>query len=303
MNNPLFTLPESPLQTIYHPLLKKQQLTLQVKRDDLLHPLISGNKWRKLKYNLLLMQKSMQEKHQKTVLTFGGAFSNHIYATAAAGKLFGFNTIGVIRTDALDPCNSTLRFAKACGMRLIAVDRKTYRKRHEAAYQQQLLATYNHAYLIPEGGTNHLATKGVQDLVKSLPEHDYLLSAVGSGGTLAGLINASDTAKVLGVAVLKQADYLRQEINALTAEAQCQWQLLTQFHGGGYGRFSPELWQFCQTMHQQHQLPLEPIYTGKLFYALWQLIEQGYFKANSRIIAIHTGGLQGLQGLRYRGLI
>jgi len=290
------------LQTIACSLLTDKKITLSIKRDDLLHPLISGNKWRKLKYNLV----RMQQLGKSELLTFGGAFSNHIHACAAAGKEFNLTTHAIVRGPALDTNNPTLKFAKQCGMQLHAVNRLAYRQRHDKTYLAALQAQFPNAYILPEGGTNQFAIEGCKELAQSLPEHDYLICPTGSGGTLAGVIEgSSNKTNILGIAVLKQADYLRNEIQFLSpkAKSQSNWQLLTQFHGGGYGRFSAELWQFCQYMQQQHQLPLEPIYSGKMMYALWQLIGDDYFAPGSKIIALHTGGLQGLEGLKYRELI
>lgn len=288
----------TPIQQIDSELLKKRNLFVGIKRDDQLHPLLSGNKWRKLKYNLL----RMQSLGKTELLTFGGAFSNHIHACAAAGKLFNMPTRSIIRGPDLDPNNPTLQFAAQCGMQLQAVTRLEYKKRHDLAYLTQLQQRHPNAYILPEGGTNQAALVGCKELAQSLPEHDYLICPTGSGGTLAGFIEGSTTStQVLGVAVLKQAQYLIDEIKTLSLKAsqQTNWQLLTQFHDGGYGKFSAELWQFCQQMQSQQQLPLEPIYSGKMMYALWQLIEQDYFPSGSKIIAVHTGGLQGLAGLKY----
>ena len=289
-------------QPISNKLLAEKNITLNIKRDDLLHPVISGNKWRKLKYNLA----RMQQQGKTELLTFGGAFSNHIHACAAAGKEFNLVTHAIVRGPDLDLNNPTLKFAKQCGMQLHVVNRLEYRQRNDKAYLSALQARFPNAYILPEGGTNEFALEGCKELAQSLPEHDYLICPTGSGGTLAGLIEgSSNKSTLLGIAVLKQADYLRDEIRALSPRAKSQnnWQLLTQFHDGGYGRFTSELWQFCQYMLQQYQLPLEPIYSGKMMYALWQLINNDYFPSGSKIIAIHTGGLQGLDGLKYRGLV
>ena len=292
----------SPLKQIDGDNLKKRNLFLSIKRDDLLHPSINGNKWRKLKYNL----SAMQTQKKSELLTFGGAFSNHIYACAAAGRLLNFKTHGIIRGPKLDLNNPTLQFAQHCDMQLHPVTRLEYKERNNTDYIIQLQKQFPNAYILPEGGTNKAALQGGKELAQSLPDADFIICPTGSGGTLAGLIEGSNKAtKVLGIAVLKQAEYLIKEIKILSqaAREQNNWQLLTEFHGGGYGKFTPELWQFCQTMQAQYQLPLEPIYSGKMMYALWQLIEQDFFPAGSRIIAIHTGGLQGLNGLRYRKLI
>ena len=189
--------------------LKKRNIYLGVKRDDLLHPLISGNKWRKLKYNLAHMKKLKKTE----LLTFGGAFSNHIHACAAAGKEFNLTTHAIVRGPELDHHNPTIQFAKQCGMQLHVVNRLEYRQRNDPDYLNSLQARFPSAYIIPEGGTNSLALLGCQELVNTLPEHDYLICPTGSGGTLAGLIEGSETAtQVIGIAVLKQADYLNEEI-------------------------------------------------------------------------------------------
>ncbi|GAB0110888.1 1-aminocyclopropane-1-carboxylate deaminase/D-cysteine desulfhydrase [Pseudoalteromonas distincta] len=299
----LFTINENNLiQHIDNEFLKNKKVYLGVKRDDLLHPLISGNKWRKLKYNLA----HMKELNKTELLTFGGAFSNHIHACAAAGKEFNIQTHAIIRGPELDSNNPTLQFAKQCGMQLHVVNRIEYKQRYDQRYLEALQGRFPNAFIIPEGGTNEHALLGCKELVHSLPEHDYLVCPTGSGGTLAGLIEGSEAnTHIIGIAVLKQAQYLNAEVKKLSSKAKKQdnWQLLTDFHDGGYGKFSPALWQFCQEMNHTYNLPLEPIYSGKMMYALWKLIEQDYFPPGSKIIAVHTGGLQGLNGLKYRGLI
>lgn len=291
--------PESPLQPLRDPLLTKHGVRLSIKRDDLLHPIIHGNKWRKLKYNLVAFAQSGKSE----LLTFGGAFSNHLYASAAAGKIFRIPTHAIVRGPQLDEYNPTLRFARACGMRLHPVTRIEYRQRNCPEYLEQLQQRFSKAYILPEGGTNAAALKGVAELAQSLPEHQFLACATGSGGTLAGLLSGHTQTQVLGIAVLKNAEYLQQEITQFQPQPNRDWRLLCDHHDGGYGHFSPELWRFCQWFERTHKVPLEPIYSGKMMYALWQLIEQGYFPDGSHIIAIHTGGLQGRMGLRYRGLI
>jgi 1-aminocyclopropane-1-carboxylate deaminase len=297
-----FDWPESPIQLIQSPSIKKQKLIVRVKRDDLLHPTINGNKWRKLKYNL----KSMYDSNKNAFITFSGAFSNHLYASSIAAKLYNIKGHVILRGPNIDEKNPTIKMARACNMKLHAVNRITYRQRNDHEYQNEIRAQFPNCYLIPEGGSNLAALKGVQELAQSLPKSDYIISPTGSGGTLAGLIDGSAaTSIILGIAVLKNAEYLNQDILTLSTKAKTQknWQLLLDYHDGGYGKFSPELWLFCQNIRRTYNLPLEPIYSGKAFYALWRLIDQGYFPAHSSITFVHTGGLQGLDGLRYRQLI
>lgn len=290
-------LPESPLQTIHHPLLKQHNITLVVKRDDLLHPLIQGNKWRKLKYNLLHMQQSGVSE----LVTFGGAFSNHLYATAMACKTFAITGHAIIRGPQLDENNPTIKMARACGLSLHPVTRIEYRQRHQPDYLNTLQHQFPDAFIIPEGGSNSLALNGVKELAQQLPKSDYVMTAVGSGGTLAGLAQGlTPETQLIGVAVLKGAEYLAAEIRTmLDGKESAAWHLEHDFHHGGYAKVTPELLQFCHTMKQHYRLPLEPIYTGKLFYALFSLVAQGQFPSGATITAIHTGGLQGLDGLRY----
>lgn len=297
----------SPLQKIEHPLLDFWQLTLFVKRDDLLHPEISGNKWRKLKYNLLEARRQ-QIKH---IISFGGAYSNHIHALAAAGFHFGFKTTAIIRGESYYANNPTLKKALAWGMELQFVTRQEYKQRAESAYLQTLQSEYPHAFIVPEGGSNRFAIRGVMEAMQEIQQQanlpvDHILTPTGSGGTLAGLVAGAAQSqlktKVTGIAVLKNALYLNQEISALLQQAKINknnnWRLQTEFHHGGYAKVPVELNHFCEQFSLQTGIPVEPIYTGKMFYALFKLIEQGYFNRGENIVALHTGGLQGLAGLK-----
>lgn len=293
---------EAPLQQLKHPLLDEQNIELWVKREDLLHPAISGNKWRKLKYNL----QQAHSENKDTLLTFGGAYSNHIAATAAAGQEFGFKTIGIIRGEEHEPLNPTLQFATACGMQLHYISREKYRLKDDAEFLEELSQKYNQPYLIPEGGTNTLAVKGCTEIIQDINiAYDYICCACGTGGTIAGIIAGLDGGKqVLGFPALKGGAFLQQEIEALilkyNGKKYSNWQLLTDYHFGGYAKVKPELLDFIHTFQKQHSIPLEPIYTGKMFFGLFDLIKQGYFKSGSRIVAIHTGGLQGNAGFKER---
>lgn len=278
------------------------QLELYIKREDLLHPEISGNKWRKLKYNL---QEAKRLQHQ-TLLTFGGAYSNHIAATAAAGKTYGFNTIGIIRGEGHLPLNPTLRFATFCGMQLQYISREAYREKDNPDFLQELSARYSQPYILPEGGTNNLALKGCTEVVKDIAiNYDYICCASGTGGTVAGIIaGLAGEKQVLGFPALKGGDFLQEDIRQLVYNYNgsefSNWQLITDYHFGGYAKVKPELLAFIQTFQRQHHIPLEPIYTGKMIYGIFDLIRQGYFPKGSRIIAIHTGGLQGNAGFKER---
>jgi len=268
-------------------------VSLTIKREDQIHPFVSGNKFRKLKYNLI----QAKSDNYDTLLTFGGAFSNHIAAVAAAGKEQGFKTIGIIRGDELfEHQNPTLLFAKSCGMRLEFISRENYRLKMEAFFIDQLKQQFGDFYLIPEGGTNELAVKGCKEiLIEADSQFDYICCAVGTAGTIAGLINsAKPQQKVLGFPALK-GDFLQEEICKFAASGN--WELISDYHFGGYGKINEDLIRFINAFHNQTKIPLDPIYTGKMVYGIADLIHQGYFPKESKILAIHTGGLQGISGM------
>lgn len=267
-------------------------IQVDIKREDLLHAQISGNKFRKLKYNLI----KARQLNQRTLLTFGGAYSNHIAAVAAAAHEFGFNSIGIIRgeelADKIDQ-NPTLHKAQQHGMQLHFVSRADYRRKTESEFIQQLIEQYGEFYLIPEGGSNHLAVQGCAEILTThdRQQFDYVCCAVGTGGTLAGIIESSAPSQtVLGFAALK-GDFLQAEIQQWTAKTN--WRLISDYHCGGYAKTTPALLHFIQQFYQRTGIPLEPIYTGKLMFGLMDLIQRGHFAPHSRILVIHTGGLQG----------
>lgn len=285
----------SPLQRLSSTLLQEKQIELYVKRDDLIHPLLSGNKWRKLKYNLLEAKKLQKN----SLLTFGGAYSNHIHATAAAGKLFGFQTIGIIRGEPHEPLNRTLQFAVEQGMQLDYLDRQTYRLKTSEIVIQSLKEKYGDFYLLPEGGSNALALPGCAEIIDELNAqlqsgYDYVCTASGSGGTLAGLISGKPSCELLGFAVLKGADFLIDDVKKLLGDnSQDNWQILLNYHFGGYAKKDQQLLDFCHQFEKDFTIPIEPIYTGKMFYGIFDLLKKDFFPNGSRIVAIHTGGLQG----------
>ena len=276
-----------PYQTLQLP----QPVQLTIKRLDLIHPQISGNKFFKLKYNLL----AAQQQGFSQVLTFGGAFSNHIAATAFAAQHFGFQSIGMIRGEELasQQFNPTLQTAQDLGMQLNFVSRTKYRLRHQAEYLQQLQQQYPQAFIIPEGGSNALAIQGTQEILSpdDLENYDVICCAVGTGGTLAGIIeSSSEQQHVLGFSALK-GDFLKHDIQQWTDKSN--WSLTDAYCCGGYAKITPKLLHFMQQFEQQHHIPLEQVYTAKMMMGLLDLIQYHHFPAHTRILAIHTGGLQG----------
>lgn len=271
---------------------------LYVKPEYLNHKYISGNKLRKLKYNLLEAKKL----GFKTLLTFGGAFSNHIAAVAYAGKESGFNTIGVIRGEEVVGMideNPTLKLAQKHGMQFKFVTRSDYRKKTSELFLKKLRDEFREFYLVPEGGTNHLAVKGCEEILTQQDEvFDFICCPVGTGGTISGLINCSKLGQqVLGFPALK-GDFLKNEIAKFAKKDN--WQLITDYHFGGYAKINLELISFINSFKEETAIPLDPIYTGKMLFGIYDLIEKGFFPKDSKILAIHTGGLQGIEGMNQK---
>ncbi|SFZ93265.1 1-aminocyclopropane-1-carboxylate deaminase [Flaviramulus basaltis] len=279
-----------------HVKLPKEKLVdLYIKREDKIHPFVSGNKYRKLKYNL----DEAEKLGVKKLLTFGGAYSNHIAAVASAGQNFGIKTIGVIRGeelfDKIDN-NPTLSFAKQCGMQFKFVSREVYRDKNSEAFLSDLKDEFGDFYAIPEGGTNTLAVKGCEEILTEADKaFDYICCSVGTGGTISGLINCSEPSQqVLGFPALK-GDFLKQDISKFATKTN--WNLITNYHFGGYAKINTELISFINTFKNNYQIPLDPVYTGKMMFGIFDLIEKGFFPKGSKILTIHTGGLQGISGM------
>lgn len=291
---------EAPMVKIEAAFIQKAGLQLFLKREDLIHDDISGNKWRKLKYNLL----QARQRGQHSLLTFGGAYSNHIAAVAAAGAAFDFKTIGMIRGEAAPVLNPTLAKAQQLGMELRFVSRSAYRDKE--ALIKDLPTTLAQAYIIPEGGTNSLALKGCAEIVDT-PQFDQAIdfwcTACGTGGTAAGMITAlEDHQQLIGFSVLK-GDFMEQEIQGLLKEVGMQkrnWSVNQSYHFGGYAKFNQTLIDFINTFKRNYGIQLDPIYTGKLLFGIFDLIKQGYFPAGATIMGVHTGGLQGIDGFNAR---
>ncbi len=289
------------IEKIHDKFLDDHGIEFFLKREDLIHPAISGNKWRKLKYNL----QEARERGFKKILTFGGAYSNHIYAMAAAGRIYGFETIGVIRGEPYPELNPTLACASGCGMVLYYLDRKEYKEKFSVGIQNRLQQKFGEFYQIPEGGSNLNAIHGCAELAGEIGDgYDMICLAVGTGGTTAGLLEGfRGKSFVLGFPVLKNGSYLRKEILSLNSQYSGNnyrnFLLNTRYHFGGYARYSAELIRFINIFHDKFGVPLDPVYTGKMMFGIWDLIGKGRLK-DMKILAIHTGGLQGIAGFNQR---
>ena len=277
------------------PIVKEKEVRLFIKRLDKVHPFISGNKWFKLKYNLIEAKKL----GYKTLLTFGGAYSNHIAATAFAAQEKGFKSIGIIRGEEHLPLNSTLHFAKENGMELKYVSRSDYREKTISDFLDKLKAQFGDFYLIPEGGTNELAIKGTSKILDAHDIQDYICCAVGTGGTIAGIIRASnDNQTVIGFPAIKGFEQLKKDIKNWTNTNN--YKLINAYVGSGYAKVSKELVDFINKFNAEHNIPLDVIYTGKMLMGILDLVGKDYFPKGSTILAIHTGGLQGNKGMSER---
>ncbi|TDB67129.1 pyridoxal-phosphate dependent enzyme [Arundinibacter roseus] len=293
-----FLIPFGPtrLQRLLDAPTQRAGIDLYLKRDDEIHPEISGNKWRKLKFSLLEIQKSGYE----SLITFGGARSNHLYAAAAAGKALGIKTFGVIRGDEFaEKDTETLHFCRAQGMTLLPVSRELYRQKEDPNFLQNFTVDFGKYLLLPEGGTTALALPGVREVVDETEKQlgfsaDAYTVAAGTGGTAAGLLSAP-TSRVLAFSALKGGDFLFGDIlkwiNEPTAAQRLT--LRTDYHFGGYARHTPELIRFMSEFEQRHSVLLEHVYTGKMLYGVYDLMRKNFFTPGSTIVAIHTGGLQG----------
>ncbi|MFN6464459.1 MAG: 1-aminocyclopropane-1-carboxylate deaminase/D-cysteine desulfhydrase [Nostoc sp. DedVER02] len=289
---------------------------MYVLRLDLMHPWVNGNKWFKLKYNLL----EAKEKHFTTLLTFGGAYSNHIYATAAAGNLFGFHTIGVIRGEETLPLNPTLSFAVQQGMQLVYLNREMYRQRNTAALQKYLQQRFGEVFIIPEGGSNLNGVRGCTEIIGdamlkagSAYAFNRVCVACGTATTLAGIsLSLYEGQRAIAFPVLKNGLFLAQEIESLltnylasglpTPSNPASWELVCDYHFGGYAKLNNELLLFSQQFREEYGIPLDYVYTAKMFYGVIDLLKQGFFSKGDSLLLVHTGGLQGNIGMEERYL-
>ena len=266
-----------------------------IKREDEIHKNISGNKFRKLKYII----QDFKRSDKTALLTYGGAYSNHIAAVARAGQLQGCKTIGIIRGEELQVqsnSNPTLRFAKQCGMELKFVGREHYRTLTQNNQLPEMLDSGYDYYIVPEGGTSKLAIKGCEEILTASDSlFDYICVAVGTGGTIAGILNAADPQQqVLGFSALK-GTFQHEVIQKYSSRTN--YKLTDEFSFGGYAKIDSNLIRFINDFKAENGILLDPVYTAKMVFGIYQLMSRGYFRKNSCILAIHTGGLQGIEGM------
>lgn len=286
------------VQELFSPLCAEKKVRLFLQRDDLLHPEVSGNKFRKLKYNI---QRAIAGGYN-TILTFGGAYSNHIAASAAAAKLSNLKSIGIIRGEEHQPLNVTLQTAVNNGMELHYISRSEYKLKTEEAFLGGLKRRFGEVFIIPEGGTNGLAIKGVAEMKKDWTEaFDFITVPFGSGGTSAGIYSVIEEKQKLLIFSALKGDKVDEEFKTILSENDLNdkgnWSMINQYHFGGYAKVKPELVDFVNAFKKAHQIQLDLIYNGKMLFGLFDLIQNDYFPRDTRLLAIHTGGVQGNIGL------
>ncbi|MGZ8152107.1 MAG: 1-aminocyclopropane-1-carboxylate deaminase/D-cysteine desulfhydrase [Methylovulum sp.] len=284
----------SGLTKIDDPALDPYDVELWIKRDDLLHPVISGNKWRKLKFIL----DHALSLGADTLISMGGAYSNYLHALAYAGNALGLNTIGLIRGEPSETLTPTLSDMQHWGMELRFVSRSDYRLLRQYQDWHGLPDLRPGQYWLPEGGAQTLALAGVAELVREITiPYDTICAPCGTGATLAGIINSvPESTTVLGFAALKNAGFLTADVNRLLGKTTNNWQINQDYHFGGFAKTNAELMMFIYEFELTTGITIEPVYTGKMLYALYDLIKKHYFNPGQRLIAVHTGGLQGNRG-------
>ncbi len=289
------------VQEIIDPLLKTKGVQLFIQRDDLLHPEVSGNKFRKLKYNI----QHAVESGYGTILTFGGAYSNHIAATAAAAKRSNLKSIGIIRGEEHQTLNVTLQTAVNNGMELHYINRSDYKLKAEPNFLDRIKKQFGEVFIIPEGGTNGLAIKGVAEICDDWNENfDYVATPFGSGGTAVGIYSVlSDQQHLLMFSALKGEGVGEEFLKVLSEnelEDNGNWKMFTDYHFGGYAKVKRELVDFVNGFKKEHHIQLDLIYNGKMLFGLYDLIKKDYFPQETKLLAIHTGGVQGNAGMAER---
>jgi 1-aminocyclopropane-1-carboxylate deaminase len=281
----------SPLEPLRDDRLRDSGVEVWLKRDDLIHPDLPGNKWRKLKYNLAEAKRTGQH----TLLTFGGAYSNHLRATAAAGHYFGFSTIGIVRGEEHLPLNSSLSLAARHGMRLAYLGRGDYRRKTDPEVIAALRREFGEFYLLPEGGSNELAVRGCAELPAELElDFDVICCACGTGATLAGLAGGlRHGQRAIGFSVLRGAGFLERDVADLQLAAfgrrTDNWRIEHGFHFGGYARRNAELDAFVADFADRHGIGLDWVYVAKMLFGVFALIRRGAFSPGTRVVAVISG--------------
>lgn len=290
----------SPIQKLPESLLPGLNIEVWIKRDDLIHEIISGNKYRKLQLNLEQIKST--DIHE--MVTFGGAHSNHIVATAYLCNQLGIKCKGIIRGEAPSQLNPTLSDAEKYGMKLEFISRETYKRRYDVDYIEYLKEKHPRAIIIPEGGANEQGIKGCEAIVSECQKEidfDYITVDCGTGATLAGMVrNLKPHQTAIGVQVLKGEDFITPEVHKFNDDRLSNFEVWTDYHFGGYAKYQPELIEFMRWFYRETGIKLDPIYTGKQFYAVFDQIRKNRFPKRSKLILVHTGGLQGIRGFEDR---
>lgn len=289
-----------PLQALKFDLGGGCKLTIDCLRLDQVHPFISGNKWYKLKHHIL----AANSAGKSTILSFGGAFSNHLHALAFAGKKLNIKTVGVVRGEEPKVLSPTLQDCVDWGMTLQWLSRRDYRNIAPVDCIVDYAKKYPDAWIIPEGGSSEQGVLGVRELFERMwsaggMNYDVIACPVGSGATLAGIVSADlGELRCVGFSALKGASDLESRVQGHLGSAQGvkSWEISHDYHFGGFAKLNKRLTDFISGIHQTHDLLLDPVYTGKMLYGLLEWVYQGRISKDARILAVHTGGLQGWRG-------
>ncbi len=298
----------SPLHRVSHPAFEDVGIEFWLKRDDQIHPAISGNKWRKLVHNF----REAQKNHATGIVTFGGAFSNHLAATAFAAAREKLPLVAFVRGLDGETTNPTLDFLKACGATIIPLSRAEYGQKNEPDFLAEVQTKFPGHAIIPEGGANLLGVGGCMEILDEVQAHfDVVATPVGTATTLGGLLLSGFPAAFIGFPAVKGGAYLTADVNNFINHAKeerlvpstfrlPEFTLQTDYHFGGFGKVTPPLLAFMNAFYQETGVPLDPIYTGKMVFGLAEMASQGQFKRGTRMLALHTGGLQGIFGMNER---
>lgn len=285
-------------QRIYDPFFETHEIELGILRLDELHPVVSGNKWFKLKYNI----GEAISKGYASMLTFGGAHSNHLAATAAAANAFGISCIGIVRGfHAKNNLTETLRACVNMGMELQFISRADYDQKEAPEFLNAICKQFPSAYIVPEGGNNENGRRGTEDIASFIQDgYTHVALSIGTGATFSGMRNAiPDTVEMLGFTAMKGGEYLEASIEESLKNPLANWKLITDYHFGGFAKHNAILIDFMNTFYDKFQIPLDMVYTSKMMYGIFDLIDKGYFQKGNKILCIHTGGLLGNHSVRH----